>query len=75
MEDKATASEIPHHDTCLCRELAAHLTEVFGIRSEEARDHLRAARIEMLKAARSIIDQRIEHLSGTQHKGTKVTVE
>ncbi len=75
MEDKATPREISHHDTCLCRELGAHLTEIFGIRSEEAKDHLRNARIEMLKAVRSIIDERIEHLSGTPHKGTKVTVE
>ena len=75
MEEKATASEMPRHDTCLCRELGAHLTEIFGIRSEEAKGHLRNARIEMLKAVRSIIDERIEHLAGTQQKGTKVTVE
>jgi hypothetical protein len=75
MEDKATGNETAHHETCLCRELGAHLTEMFGIKSEAAREHLRNARVEMLKAVRSIIDERIEHISGAQHKGTKLTVE
>jgi hypothetical protein len=74
MEDKATGSQT-QHETCICRELGAHLTAMFGIGSDEAWNHVRNARVEMLKAVRSIIDARIEHLSGTQHKGTKVTVE
>jgi hypothetical protein len=75
MEDKATAGEVPRHETCICREIGAHLTAIFGIGSEETWNHVRNARVEMLKAVRSIIDERIEHLSGTEHKGTKVTVE
>jgi len=75
LEDRTAGAEIPHHETCICRELGAHLSAMFGIGSEEARGHLRAARVEMLKAVRSIIDARIEHLSATQHRGTKVTVE
>lgn len=74
MEEKATGSQT-HHETCICREIGAHLTAVFGAGSEEAWNHVRNARVEMLKAVRSIIDARIEHLSGTEHKGTRVTVE
>jgi hypothetical protein len=74
-EEKTAGAEIPHHETCICREIGAHLSAMFGIRSEEAREHLRAARVEVLKAVRSIIDARIEHLSATPHRGTKVTVE
>lgn len=75
MEDKASEAENPRYEGCLCREIGAHLSAVFGVKSEEAKDHLRNARVEMLKAVRSIIDERIEHLSGTAHKGTKVAVE
>jgi ribosomal protein S13 len=74
MEDKATGNQT-HRETCICREIEAHLTAIFGVGSEEAWNHVRNARVEMLKAVRSIIDARIEHLSGTEHKGTKVTVE
>ena len=74
-EEKTAGAETPHHETCICREIGAHLSAMFGIGSEEAREHLRAARVEVLKAARSIIDARIEHLSATPHRGTKVTVE
>ncbi len=62
----------PH---CVCRELAAHLASVFGIKSDEARGHLLNARIEILKAVRSVIDERIDHLSRAAAKGTRVTVE
>jgi vacuolar-type H+-ATPase subunit E/Vma4 len=49
--------------------------EAFGLTSEAARQHVRNARVEMLKAVRSIIDERISHLSQTEAKGTKVVVE
>ena len=62
-------------EPCVCRELAHHLASAFGVRSEEARDHLRNARIEVLKAVRSLIDDRIQYLSRTQSKGTHVPVE
>ena len=40
------------------------------------RDHFRNSRIEFLKGIRSLIDQRIEHLSRHQpQQGTHVTVE
>ena len=64
-----------HTERCACRDVAEHLAVLFGVRSEGAREHLRNARIEMLKAVRSIIDDRIEYLSKAGVKGTKVTVE
>ncbi len=67
--------ETPHMEPCYCREFVSHLASAFGIKSNEARDHLRNARIEVLKAVRSIIDDRIEHLSRAEAKGTKVPVE
>jgi hypothetical protein len=39
-------------------------------------EHLHNSRIELLKAMRSLLDERIAHLSkGAEHKGTRVTVE
>jgi len=43
---------------------------------EATKQHFRASRIEFLKGIRSLIDQRIEHLSRHQPQhGTRVTVE
>jgi len=41
----------------------------------EARDHFHAARIEFLKGLRSLIDARIDQLSGREQAGTSVPVE
>ena len=38
-------------------------------------DHFRNSRIEFLKGIRSLIDDRIAHLSHDDRKGTHVTVE
>jgi hypothetical protein len=38
-------------------------------------DHFRQARIEFLKGIRELVDHRIQKLSRTDVKGTKVTVE
>jgi hypothetical protein len=43
--------------------------------SEATNDHFRNARIEFLKGVRSLIDDRIEHLSRHEEKGTRVVVE
>ena len=42
---------------------------------EEAEKHFRQARIEMLKGVRTLIDHRIETLSRSHARGTKITVE
>jgi len=62
-------------EPCLCREVLRRVDEVFGLKSEAARQHLRNSRIEFLKAIRSLIDERIEHLSRAGQPGTKVTIE
>jgi hypothetical protein len=40
-----------------------------------ASEHFRASRVEFLKGIRSLIDDRIAHLSAEEHKGTHVSVE
>jgi hypothetical protein len=41
----------------------------------EAGSHFRASRVEFLKGIRSLIDDRIAHLSAEERKGTHVAVE
>jgi hypothetical protein len=43
--------------------------------SEATQDHFRQSRVEFLKGIRSMLDDRINHLSRHEHKGTHVTVE
>ena len=43
--------------------------------SESTRDHFRNSRVEFLKGLRSLLDERIAHMSRAESKGTKVTVE
>ena len=42
---------------------------------ESVQQHFRQARIEVLKGIREMIDLKIERLSRTDRRGTKVTVE
>ena len=62
-------------ESCPCRELEEHIAFLLGIRSPRAGQHLHNARIEMLKAMRSVIDERIEHLSRPGAKGTRIAVD
>ncbi len=48
--------------------------EAFGV-SPKVREHFTNSRIEFLKGIRAIIDNRIEHLSNTGQRGTKIAVE
>ena len=43
--------------------------------SDATRDHFRNSRVEFLKGLRSLLDDRIAHLSREEQKGTRVTVE
>ncbi len=43
--------------------------------SDTTRGHFRNSRVEFLKGIRSLIDDRIAHLSREETKGTRVTVE
>lgn len=64
-------------EVCFCQQ-AGHalrkLAAAFGP-PEEAEKHFRQARIEALKGFRSLIDHRIEVLSRSHARGTKITVE
>jgi hypothetical protein len=41
----------------------------------EVVEHVRAARVEVLKAVRALIDHRIDKLSRVDQRGTKINVE
>ncbi len=73
-EQQTNAAATDPAGTCHPRDIASQIADVLGI-GPETRQHLRNARIEVLKAVRSAIDARIEHLSRTEQKGTKVTVD
>ena len=61
---------------CLCMGMGPKLTEMLQCRSDAAAGHLRNARIEFLRALRTLIDERITQLSTAQKKkGTAVPVE
>jgi hypothetical protein len=68
------AGEHVVYERCLCREALDHLRDYLGV-SPAVREHLTNSRIEFLKAIRAVIDERIEHMSGTSQRGTKVAVE
>ena len=61
-------------ERCLCREIVNQFREAFGM-SPEVREHFTNSRIEFLKGIRAVIDSRIEHLSKTGQRGTKIAVE
>ena len=62
------------YERCLCREAIDQVRDLLGI-SPTVREHLKSSRIEFLKAIRTVIDERIEHLSTPAERGTKVVVE
>jgi hypothetical protein len=71
-QQNATQSLI--QERCLCRELVNQLREAFDV-SPKVREHFTNSRIEFLKGIRAVIDSRIEHLSNTGQRGTKIAVE
>jgi hypothetical protein len=62
------------YERCLCRETVERLRDCFGV-SPAVREHFTNSRIEFLKAIRAVIDERIEHISSADQRGTKVAVE
>jgi len=62
------------HERCVCNEVFDHLREALGV-SPEVRTHLNNSRIELLKAVRRAIDDRIDRLSKAPAHGTKIAVE
>jgi len=59
---------------CGCMGFGPALNHLLG-RMGPARDHFRAARVEILKGIRDLVDSRIDHLSKKEQQGTTVPVE
>lgn len=72
-------SEETVHDPkhCLCCEANDAFESLFRHLggSEQVREHFRQSRIEFLKGVRSLLDEKIDGLSRSGHKGTRVVVE
>ena len=73
-ESQSTTTEQVAYERCPCRDIADAVQGYLGI-SPAARKHLANSRVELLKALREILNERIEHLSSQGEKGTKVAVE
>jgi hypothetical protein len=74
MEDEKTSQQsATHRYGCFFCTTAIPLLE--SCWSETTRGHFRNSRVEFLKGVRSLLDERIAHLSKEEHKGTRVTVE
>jgi hypothetical protein len=75
MEQTTTsnAGDAPRPAGCFLCSTALPILE--GLWSDSTRDHFRNSRIEFLKGLRSLLDDRIAHLSRHETKGTHVTVE
>lgn len=78
MSDQPTNQQAASGSTgsnrCVCNEILGHLKDHFGV-SPEVKTHLNNSRIELLKAVRGLIDQRIDRLSNAGRQGTKIAVE
>jgi hypothetical protein len=71
---QAPKSEAAAYERCLCRELLDQFRAHFQV-TPEVKQHLTNSRVEFLKAVRSVIDARIEHLTTKPSQGTKIAVE
>ena len=69
-----SAAQTDTHERCLCREVLEQVREHLSV-SPEVREHFANSRIEFLKGIRAVIDSRIEHLSKTGQRGTRISVE
>lgn len=64
----------PRADRCVCHEFVDQIAKCFEV-SPAVKEHLMNSRVEFLKAIRAVIDQRIERLSGSGQRGSRITVE
>jgi hypothetical protein len=67
-------TEQPAAGQCACHEILDHLGKCFEV-SPAVREHLMNSRVEFLKAIRAVIDQRIEKLSASAQRGSRIAVE
>ena len=72
-EKTAVAGTHAHAAGCFFCDTAMPMLE--SLVSKATRDHFRNSRVEFLKGVRSLLDERISHLSREESKGTHVTVE
>lgn len=73
MPEKRKAETPPAPEGCfVCETMRPFLRNLW---SDVTRTHFRNSRVEFLKGIRSLIDDRIEHLSRAEAKGQRVTVE
>ena len=74
MEERTAAEGAhAHAEGCFfCTTAIPMLEHLVG---DATRDHFRNSRVEFLKGLRSLLDERIAHLSREHSKGTHVTVE
>jgi len=73
-QQSTTQAQQPHARGCFYCSTAKPLLQQLW--SDATRGHFRQSRIEFLKGIRSLIDDRINHLSAhAEPKGTHVTVE
>ena len=76
MDEKTPTAETHHHDHAHgCFFCATALPLLERLWPEATRDHFRNSRIEFLKGIRSLLDERIAHLSRKESRGTRVAVE
>jgi NAD dependent epimerase/dehydratase family enzyme len=74
MADETSNAAHQHGPGCFFCNTALPLVEKLW--TEATKDHFRNSRIEFLKGMRSLIDDRLQHLTREQEtKGTHVTVE
>ena len=70
-EEKTGATAIPHSGCFFCTVLPMIENHWSGA----TKDHFKNSRVEFLKGLRSLLDDRIEHLSREERKGSHVVVE
>ncbi len=73
MDETTSAGAAPRPAGCFICTTAMPMLERMW--SDATKDHFRNSRIEFLKGIRSLIDDRIAHLSREEAKGTRVVVE
>ena len=71
-ENTSQQSETHRHGCFFCMTAIPLLEQCWP---PEVRNHFRNSRVEFLKGIRSLLDDRIAHLSKQESKGTRVTVE
>ena len=73
---KAARRAAPAEQESLFTALGDEVLRVLkGLGADDARGHFRAARVEVLKGVRSLIDHRIDTLSKRPRRGTAIEVD